>query len=83
MEARQAWRKYTATIAEYIWIGYNEMEQECPWWQLWLYRQKSDYSKEKQVILDFYWSLQIVMAREQGQLPAWEGIRIVREREPL
>jgi hypothetical protein len=29
-----------------------------------------------------YLWLQIVMAREKGNLPAWEGIRIVRERLP-
>jgi hypothetical protein len=33
----------------------------------------------KQDILDMYWSLRLVQAREAGQLPAWEGIRLVRE----
>ncbi|HEX5731699.1 MAG TPA: NACHT domain-containing protein [Blastocatellia bacterium] len=30
-------------------------------------------------ILEAYWWLQTVMAREEGKLPAWEGIQIVRE----
>ena len=66
----QAWRKYTAKLAEFIWIGYIELEKIT----------KSDYGKNKQAILNLYWWLQLVMAREEGQLPAWEGIRIVQER---
>jgi hypothetical protein len=30
-------------------------------------------------MIDLYWWTQIVMAREEGQLPAWEGIRIVKD----
>ena len=35
--------------------------------------------KEKQKRFEAYWWLQTVMAREEGKLPAWEGIQIVRE----
>ncbi len=84
MEARQAWRQYIARIAEYIWIGYNEQEKlESPWERYLFRRRKSDYSEDKQAILNLYWWLQIVIARKEGKLPAWEGIRIVRERELL
>lgn len=31
-------------------------------------------------LLRLYWWLQIVKARRKGELPAWEGIRIVREK---
>ncbi|RKZ73917.1 MAG: hypothetical protein DRR19_30565, partial [Candidatus Parabeggiatoa sp. nov. 1] len=85
VEARQAWRQYIAIVAESIWIGYDKLEKlERPGWKRWLFRRsQSDYCKDKQAILNLYWWLQIVMAREDGKLPAWEGIRIVRERERL
>jgi energy-coupling factor transporter ATP-binding protein EcfA2 len=86
LKARQAWRKYSAKIAEYAWIGYNELEKQKdnrPSWQRWLSRRRFDYNEEKPDILNLYWWLQLVMAREEGKLPAWEGIRIVRERELL
>jgi len=49
----------------------------------WLPQRKriSNYAADRQAILEVYWWLQIVEAREKGQLPAWEGIRIVRERK--
>lgn len=68
LELRQAWRKYVVRITETIWVGYNE---------------KLDYSEEIKLILNLHWQLKIILAREQGQLHAWEGIRIVRERKPL
>jgi len=34
----------------------------------------------KQAALHYYWFLQVIQAREEGKLPAWEGIRLVRER---
>jgi energy-coupling factor transporter ATP-binding protein EcfA2 len=84
LEQRQASRKYTTEIAECIWLGYNELERlkRPPWWKFWLsHHCKSDYSKDKQAILNLYWWVQIVMAREKEELSAWEGIRIVREKE--
>jgi len=32
-----------------------------------------------EVLLELHWWLRILVAREDGQLPSWEGIRIVRE----
>jgi len=34
--------------------------------------------ERKQKILELYWQLKIIEAREAGELPAWEGIRLVR-----
>jgi len=68
LELRQAWRKYVVRITETIWLGYNE---------------KLAYSEEIKLILNLHWQLKIILAREKGQLHAWEGIRIVRERKPL
>lgn len=53
------------------------------WWKPWrrLRRSLDDTEKLKQDVLDLYWFLRIVQAREVGELPAWEGIRLVREFE--
>jgi hypothetical protein len=85
LKGRQAWRQYLAKFTEYNWIGYHELEEhKRSWWQRWpLRRRRNDYSDEKQALLNFYWWLQIVIERQKGELPVWEGIRIVRERKPL
>jgi hypothetical protein len=73
-EMRRAWRVYAAHICTYAWVGYGMLEK-----QLWLPRGRANYTEEKQLMQDTYWWLQIVLMREAGELPAWEGIRIVRE----
>jgi len=87
LEARQAWRQYLLSLTEYTLIGYDEREKEKdyrPWWKRWLSRQrKDDFSEDKQDILNLQGWLKIIMAREEGKLPAWEGIRIVREQKLL
>jgi hypothetical protein len=40
----------------------------------------ADYAEEKDAVLIAYIWLEIIMQREKGELPAWEGMRIVRER---
>jgi hypothetical protein len=84
---RWAWRRYTALVLLYAWIGYEMAEKEKEprqWWQRWRARRpKVDYTSEKEAVLVAYIWLAIVMWREQGDLPAWEGIRIVRERRDM
>ncbi len=65
-EWRRAYRQYAAHLAEYAYIGYKEWNTQ-------------KYAEEMQIMVDLYWWAQIVMAREEGKLPAWEGIRIVAE----
>ncbi len=60
---QQAFRKYVIHLLEYVWIGLNELEKE---------------KTKEQNILERYWQLKIIEAREAGELPAWEGIRLVR-----
>jgi hypothetical protein len=84
---RQAGQQYLLSLTEYTLLGYDELKNKKdnrPWWKASLSRRhKIDFSKEKQVFLDFKEWLKIVMAREAGTLTAYEGIRIVRERETL
>ncbi|MCP4701908.1 MAG: NACHT domain-containing protein [Gammaproteobacteria bacterium] len=82
--ARLAWRRYAAKLAEYTWTGYGELEKLeriKRWWQFWRWgEKKSDYNIQKRTMLGLHWWLTLVNARAEGKLPAWEGIRIVRER---
>jgi len=81
-EQRQAWRRYIAYLAEYAVIGYEMLEKENRriWWQRLLpWRKIGSYTLEKRQMAQLgLWSL-ITTAR-LGKLPAWEGIRIVRDR---
>jgi hypothetical protein len=77
-----AWRQYAAYLVEYVVMGYEMLEkEERTWWQR--LRSKTSYQWEKHELAKLYTWLQIVIAREAGQLPAWEGIRVVREREDV
>ncbi|EDN67766.1 conserved hypothetical protein [Beggiatoa sp. PS] len=78
LEQRWAWRKYVAYLAKIIWFGYNELEKHSP--SSWLQREHN-YSQEKKFMLNLHWWLEIALAREKGQLPAWESLRVVRERQ--
>jgi hypothetical protein len=77
-------RHYAALLLLSAWVGYEMLEEERgsrQWWQRWWPRQKqTDYAEEKDAVLVGYIWLEIVMQREEGTLPAWEGIRLVRER---
>lgn len=64
-------------------IGYERLEKKNKtWWQRLLRWRKTEnsYADEKKHLAKLgAWSL-ITTARQEGQLPAWEGIRIVRDR---
>ncbi|MBS1791509.1 MAG: NACHT domain-containing protein [Acidobacteria bacterium] len=80
---QQARRQYAARLLEYAYGGFSEMSSADirPWWQQWLRpRRQSNDEEDRKIVLNAYWWLQIVNARAEGKLPAWEGIRIVRER---
>jgi energy-coupling factor transporter ATP-binding protein EcfA2 len=79
LSLRQALRKYTVELTQAVWTRLNELEQQQKpsLWQ----RYPTLYAKEKKIILNLHWWLRVVIAREEGQLPAWEGIRLVRERQ--
>lgn len=77
--------KFNAQIAEYAYLGCDELErgvkQAGTWWPFWFpFQKKRAYDQEKQMMLGAYWWLVFTAARLEGQLPAWEGIRLVREK---
>jgi hypothetical protein len=79
---RSAQKRYAARLLAYAHEGFGLLNSDSqPWWRRLLpSRNSADYQEEKRMVLDTYWWLRIVMAREEGKLYAWEGIRIVRER---
>ena len=84
VERQYSWRRYSAYLAEYAVIGYNMLEKEREtrsWWQRLLRHEVANYAKEKEDMAAVYAWTKIVDARQKGELPAWEGIRIVRERD--
>jgi energy-coupling factor transporter ATP-binding protein EcfA2 len=82
VEFRHARRNCAIRLLEF---AYDELQllekRKRPWWKLGdQFRRSMDNKKElKKKILDLYWFLRMVQAREAGKLPAWEGIRLVRE----
>jgi hypothetical protein len=85
MEQRQAWQRYLAYLAEYAVFRSEMIEKEQDkrtWWQRLLSWQKVEgYVKQREKYTELYAWTKIVEARQKGELPAWEGIRIVRERD--
>ncbi len=65
-EWQSAHHKLAMLIAEYVYQGSETMENPDP--------------KTQQAALELYWYYRVIQAREAGELPAWEGIRLVRER---
>jgi energy-coupling factor transporter ATP-binding protein EcfA2 len=78
--ARRMQRQHVARLAEYLYLLMAE-STAFPWWRSWWRVSRVVVSRDtdQQAMLETYWWLQIVMAREAGALPAWEGIRIVRK----
>ncbi|EIJ43566.1 putative NTPase (NACHT family) [Beggiatoa alba B18LD] len=81
---RQAWRTYCLHLAEYTWRGYELLENQLSpksWQRLLKKKDNQEQLFGREVVLHLYWFLRITLARETGELSAWEGIRIVRERK--
>lgn len=78
---RLASRQYAAQIFAYAYQGYDLLKSEGRIWSQKMRGAKSDYDTSQQIVLQAYWWMQILLLREEGKLPAWEGIRIVRERK--
>lgn len=85
---RQAQRKYAIHMLEYAHVGIpaNQSHSNVAWWRrlLGVHEEARADTKLEQDSLEkdvseLYWWLQVIMAREDGRLPAWECIRVVRE----
>jgi energy-coupling factor transporter ATP-binding protein EcfA2 len=77
LQQQLAWQQYNLGLID---GSLNDIDRLMTFYIRWLKRETS-YHKEKRTLSNLYRWLQIVIAREEGKLPAWEGIRVVRERE--
>lgn len=74
-------RQYAAYIFAYAYEGYDLLKSETSDWRTRLHSLISKYEDDEPAVLQAYWWMQILLLRDEGKLPAWEGIRIVRERK--
>jgi energy-coupling factor transporter ATP-binding protein EcfA2 len=74
---RQAARSYAARSLEYFCLHDYD---SAPLGKRLLNAKAKGNGSDRKALLSYYWWLQMVIARTEGKLPAWEGIRIVRER---
>lgn len=89
LAVRQTQRKYAVHMLEYAYVGIRvkQSPDHVAWWQRLLYvhkeeddaQPKPEQDRLEMDVSELYWWLQVIMARENGSLPAWEGIRIVGE----
>lgn len=82
-EARREQRRYTTFMLEKIYASSERLKRTDlrPWKRQWLVSTMIfDFIETRsEDILGTYWWLQIVSARREGNIRAWEGIRVVRE----
>lgn len=89
-EVLRRWRRIQRLyLAERLWrvrryMALSEEYRPSYWpdgvsWLLENVRADDVKSVRPEDVMELYWGLQILIEREAGTLPAWEGIRIVRE----
>jgi hypothetical protein len=81
--SRHAYRRLIARMLEIALTSDQSPAYQIKprWWRRLGQRQANDADQKRarELAAQLYSWLQVVIAREEGKLPAWEGIRIVRE----
>jgi len=86
-ELKRAERQFASHVFECATLALFKQQagNKFPWWRRWwklrkvAYPDMKKYENEQEFFMQMSWWLKIVIARENGLLPAWEGIRIVQE----
>lgn len=83
IHSRSIFRRCLLILLEYSHHIYAKLiNGEQPWWHKLRFKNSKSYmEKEQQILLDLYWFHRTILLREEGKLPAWEGILIVREKK--
>lgn len=83
VDVRQVSRNFAASLFELVYDVLQLQEKKELLSKLWgwLRRSTAKSEKLKEDVINLYWFLRVVQAREARKLPAWEGIRLVREFE--
>lgn len=76
-----AQRKYVARLFAHAYLDSKEGERgfRLSLWRNWLPFRKGKPDTLRRDALEGYWRFRVIVARAEQGLPAWEGIRIVRE----
>lgn len=84
--ACRAKRKCISRILEFSYIAYQEFVNTIKNGQYHylkrspdVFKLLDDLERLEPIFLRLYWWLQVVIAREEGRMRAWEGVRLVRE----
>jgi hypothetical protein len=82
-ESLIAWQSYAIDLSEYIYQLHVSLENnfKSKIKLLWKKCKIDMADSNKENILSLHWWLTIANARMEGKLPAWEGLRIVREKK--
>jgi hypothetical protein len=89
-ESNLARGEFFKLVTEYLYSRYEHNNNSSSWikrfFEKLLPQRLRDNmrknARNRQIILQLHWWFAITTARQKGELPAWEGIRIVRESEP-
>jgi energy-coupling factor transporter ATP-binding protein EcfA2 len=83
IEKISAWRIYIGYLAEYAINGYESLESRKNFRLTlsFITGKSHEFHEKKDALKVLCTQIKIVEARQKGELPAWEGIRIVRERD--
>jgi hypothetical protein len=82
--AKERQRRYVLLLLEYIYVNCKRLKDEAPATvrQAKSTAEAAYFAVRSEEVLPVYWWLQITSARQAGRVPAWEGLRLVRERGP-
>lgn len=88
-ESNLARGEFFKLVTEYLYSRYEHNNNSSSWikrfFEKLLPQRLRDNmrknARNRQIILQLHWWFAITTARQKGELPAWEGIRIVRERD--
>ncbi len=87
MSWRPQGRPSAPLITALIWLGLqNDKRPVSSWYQRWFSTPPKDKSPNIELlpsVVALHWWLLLTLARKKGQMPAWEGIRLVRVRTPI
>lgn len=85
---RRALLHYAAHLTRYAWLASHDSRphKSPPWYRRHLLRPsiKSELNgRNSRMVLNLHLWLHMIIARQAGTLPAWEGLRLVRQRPPV
>jgi hypothetical protein len=83
LKARKVQRRFVSNVLRCAYVSKKDTQRDSSGLEGTARFQTNEFNELRNnpdyALLDLYWWLQIILAREDGKLTAYEGIRIVRE----